>query len=186
MNYADRLRKTAVQRGGDTIHVVLFGTKDNLSKREEIRDRLTIEDNIDVHILDQLELGSDIRRAEYDIAREAVANIFLIDPHWRSFGPYHELSTIIDRPGLWTVAIIAPDGEPPKHDSENPETFTVSSGLTFLDVIDGQVSRYDPESWPDCNDVTSLCRREIRKRARILDMFPARIPRLPFEREAIP
>lgn len=168
-NLASRLREAA-QSSLPEVSVVLYGSNDSLPKREEIKRRIEDESNdLSIYTLDEMEFPEGIVLGELRYARDAVANIFLIDPDWNSHGPFHEITQLIEfKRTLSTMVVIVPDrGEP---DAQ----YTLQVGWNYLQIIPLQCHPYPIGAWENCTEITRICTREIRIRRTQQMFFPDR------------
>ncbi|MCY3882674.1 MAG: hypothetical protein OXG61_11215 [Chloroflexi bacterium] len=161
------MRASRTVPGG--VSAVLYGGRESLPKRRQIKERIEQQHTgLEIRLLDDLAIPSLIGTVERAYAREAVANIFLIDPSWQSYGALHELTTLIEVRTLATVAVIHPE-----HDQGNGE-FTILAGREAMEAIPDQCHSYGVESWGDCSEITYICDRALRARWRLQQLFPNR------------
>ena len=167
--YASRLRMAALMRPAEEVYAVLYGSHDSLSKRHEIKEKVeALTAGVTVYILDDLDFSGGIASRERVFARGAIANIFLIDPSWMSYGADHELTTVIESNTRQSVVLIRPD----EGDWDN--NYSSQAAKEIADLIPGQCHRYPVNTWEQCDEITYICNREIRNYWKLLELLPNR------------
>ena len=168
--YADRLREAALHPVYRKLPVVLYGGKISLEKRGEIKSRIEDEDDgFVVHILDDIHFPEGVMSSERLFARDALANIFLFDPEWQSYGAAHELTTLIEYDRLRTVAIIRPD------EGGWEKVYSAQAAREAIELISDLCYEYPVDSWGECSEITHICKREMHRRRKLLEVFPNRV-----------
>ena len=167
-SYEARLAALASQ-AVDSVSAVLYGGADSLAKRQQIKERLEqSHTSVDIQILDEVPFTGGVFAGELALARRAVANVFLISPHRKSYGPLHELTTIIERRSLSSVAVLYPE------EGEWGDDYTSSVGREAMQAIPWLCYTYPASTWAECSEITHILDRELRVRLQQHQLFPDR------------